>query len=107
MKKVKDISDAIRCNIKKTVYGCDSSVDLLICAMLAGGHVLIEDVPGLGKTSMAKALAMSVGGSFKRIQFTPDLLPSDLSGIHLLIIKQIHLFCIKVRYLPMFCLQTR
>lgn len=69
-------------NISRVVYGSDLTKRLAVIAMLAGGHVLIDDVPGTGKTELAKALAISVGASFKRIQFTPDLLPSDVSGIN-------------------------
>ena len=69
-------------NISRVVYGSDETKLLSVVAMLAGGHVLIDDVPGTGKTELAKALAISVGSSFKRIQFTPDLLPSDVSGIN-------------------------
>lgn len=72
----------IRRNIGEVVVGKEDVVDLLLAALLGNGHVLLEDVPGTGKTLLAKALAKSLGGEFKRIQFTPDLLPSDLSGIN-------------------------
>ena len=62
--------------------GKDRSIELLLVALLADGHVLIEDVPGLGKTLMAKSLARSIGGSIKRVQFTPDLLPADITGFN-------------------------
>lgn len=58
-------------------------MELLLAALIAGGHVLLNDVPGVGKTLMAKALAKSIGGSFKRVQFTPDLLPSDITGFNI------------------------
>lgn len=67
-------------NIAKAIYGKEDAVRLCLVALLAGEHVLLEDVPGVGKTLMAKALARSVSGSFSRIQFTPDLLPSDIVG---------------------------
>ena len=67
-------------NTAKVVVGKERALELLIVALLAEGHVLLEDVPGLGKTLMAKALARSIDGSFRRIQFTPDLLPSDVTG---------------------------
>lgn len=67
-------------NIAQAVFGKRDAVRLCLVAMLAGEHVLLEDVPGVGKTLMAKALAKSVDGSFSRIQFTPDLLPSDIVG---------------------------
>ncbi|OKP94859.1 MoxR family ATPase [Paenibacillus sp. P46E] len=73
---------AIRVNLSKVIVGKEEGVDLLLTALLANGHVLLEDVPGTGKTMLAKTLARSLDCSFKRIQFTPDLLPSDLSGIN-------------------------
>jgi len=69
-------------NISRVVVGKQAAGELLVVALLAEGHVLIEDVPGLGKTLLAKSLARSMGGSFKRIQFTPDLLPSDITGFN-------------------------
>jgi MoxR-like ATPase len=71
---------AILENASRVVVGKARVLELLVVALLAEGHVLLEDVPGLGKTLMAKALARSMGGSFRRIQFTPDLLPSDVTG---------------------------
>lgn len=67
-------------NAARVVVGKRRALELMTVALLAEGHVLVEDVPGLGKTLMAKALARSMGGSFRRIQFTPDLLPSDVTG---------------------------
>ncbi len=74
-------------NIKKIIRGQDDKITLVLTAMLAGGHVLIEDYPGSGKTTLAKTLSLSIGGesdtvSFKRIQFTPDLLPMDIVGFN-------------------------
>ncbi len=68
-------------SVNRVIQGKTEVVELVLLGMLAGGHVLIEDVPGVGKTSLAKALAASVEGSFGRIQFTPDLLPSDVVGV--------------------------
>jgi MoxR-like ATPase len=65
------------------IVGKKGNMELLLVALLAEGHVLIEDVPGVGKTLMAKSLAASIGGSFKRVQFTPDLLPSDITGFNI------------------------
>lgn len=62
------------------IVGKQRSIELLLVALLADGHVLLEDIPGLGKTLIAKSLAKSIGGSFKRVQFTPDLLPGDVTG---------------------------
>lgn len=67
-------------NIESSIIGKRGVIEKVICAMLAGGHVLIEDVPGVGKTLLAETLARSVSGSFGRIQFTPDLMPSDVIG---------------------------
>ncbi|MCK1994977.1 MoxR family ATPase [Peribacillus muralis] len=68
-------------NIEKVIIGKRNIAELSIVALLSGGHVLLEDVPGVGKTVMVRALAKSIGASFKRIQFTPDLLPSDVTGV--------------------------
>ncbi|UCH19566.1 MAG: MoxR family ATPase [Deltaproteobacteria bacterium] len=69
-------------NISGVVVGKDGALELLLVALLADGHVLLEDVPGVGKTLITKCLAKSVKGSFKRIQFTPDLLPADVTGFN-------------------------
>jgi MoxR-like ATPase len=69
-------------NIYKVVVGKDDVLELLLVALLADGHVLLEDVPGVGKTLITKCLAKSIKGSFKRIQFTPDLLPSNVTGFN-------------------------
>ena len=69
-------------NVKKVIVGKDEVIELAMIALLCEGHVLLEDVPGTGKTTMAKAIARSLGCSFQRIQFTPDLLPSDVTGIY-------------------------
>lgn len=68
-------------NIERVMIGKRNVAELSLVALLAGGHVLLEDVPGVGKTMMVRALAKSVGAAFKRIQFTPDLLPSDVTGV--------------------------
>ncbi len=69
-------------NVKKVIIGKDEVIELLLISLLCEGHVLLEDVPGIGKTTLAKAMARSLGCSFQRIQFTPDLLPSDVTGIY-------------------------
>ena len=79
---IRDTALALKENIGKVIIGKDGMVELLLVALLSDGHVLIEDVPGTGKTTLAKALARSLDLSFARIQFTPDLLPSDVTGIN-------------------------
>ena len=73
--------DAITGNIARIVQGKKDAIDLAVSCLLAEGHLLIEDVPGVGKTSLAKAMALSVHCTWKRVQFTPDLLPADLVGV--------------------------
>ena len=78
---VKDIAERAIGNVEQVIIGKRGAVELVLIALLCRGHVLLEDVPGTGKTTLAKAIARSLGCSFKRIQFTPDLLPSDVTGI--------------------------
>jgi MoxR-like ATPase len=79
---IESISRKIRVNIQKVIVGKDEVINLTLVGVLCEGHLLLEDVPGIGKTTLARALAASLGCSFKRIQFTPDLLPSDVTGIN-------------------------
>ena len=79
--EIKALADALRANIAKVVVGKEDMVDKVLAALLAGGHVLLEDVPGTGKTLLSRALAASMDGRFSRIQFTPDLLPADVTGM--------------------------
>lgn len=74
------VMQRVKSEIKKAVKGKDQVVDKVLAAMLAGGHVLLEDIPGVGKTTLAMAIAKSMGFSYKRVQFTPDVLPSDIVG---------------------------
>jgi len=76
------LCDRIIENISRVIVGKQHALELLLVSLLADGHALIEDVPGLGKTLMAKSLAKTIGGTFKRVQFTPDLLPADITGFN-------------------------
>lgn len=79
---IADTAARLRENIQKVIIGKDEIIDLALIAMLCEGHLLLEDVPGTGKTTLAKTIAASLGCTFRRVQFTPDLLPSDLTGIY-------------------------
>ena len=81
MTAVQNITEKIINNIEKVIIGKRSSVELAIISLLCNGHLLIEDVPGVGKTVLARSMAKSLGCTFSRIQFTPDMLPSDVTGV--------------------------
>jgi MoxR-like ATPase len=78
---IQQVAERVADNVEHVIIGKRSAVDLLLVALMCRGHVLLEDVPGVGKTVLAKSIARSIGCSFKRIQFTPDLLPSDVTGV--------------------------
>ncbi len=80
-------ANTLRANIARVIIGKDATVNLALVALLCEGHLLLEDVPGIGKTTLAKALAKSLGCTFRRIQFTPDLLPSDITGLSIYNLK--------------------
>ncbi len=80
--QIRDQVSKIKENIEKVIIGKGAIIELILTALLANGHVLLEDVPGTGKTVLAKSLAKSMEADFKRIQFTPDLLPSDITGLN-------------------------
>jgi len=75
------LCSAIRSNLERCILGKKIEIERLLIALLAGGHVLIEDVPGTGKTQLVKALAKTIGGQFRRVQCNPDLLPTDITGV--------------------------
>ena len=75
-----NVSDGIIHEVKKVICGKDYVISQMLTAILAGGHILMEDVPGVGKTTMALAFSKTMGLNFGRVQFTPDVLPSDITG---------------------------
>ena len=79
---ISDTARKLRENIQKVIVGKDDAINLTLAAVLCEGHLLLEDVPGIGKTTLARCLAASLGCNFRRIQFTPDLLPSDVTGLN-------------------------
>ena len=80
VQEVQEGADLIIKEVEKAIVGKTESIRMAVIALLCNGHLLLEDIPGVGKTTLAKALAKSIGGEFKRLQFTPDLLPSDITG---------------------------
>ena len=82
MKKFIDFKDKMISQIGQVIVGKDKQIEKILVSIICGGHILLEDVPGLGKTKLARTLSKSLGLSFKRVQFTPDLLPTDLTGIY-------------------------
>ena len=82
LREIKNLADRIKGNISRVIVGKPETAEHVIIALFSRGHVLLEDLPGLGKTLLAKTLARSVGCDFKRTQFTPDLMPSDITGIN-------------------------
>ena len=82
LERIGRLAQRIKDNIKQVIVGKDHVIDQLLISLIASGHVLLEDVPGTGKTLLAKSQSKSLDCSFKRVQFTPDLMPSDLSGIN-------------------------
>lgn len=81
MQDIRTVANQIIDNVATVIVGKRDAIELVVVALMSDGHILIEDVPGVGKTTLAKAISRSVGLSFKRVQFTPDLLPSDVTGV--------------------------
>ncbi|MBM2825558.1 MAG: ATPase associated with various cellular activity 3, partial [Dehalococcoidales bacterium] len=81
--RIKELGTRVKKNVEQVIVGKSEVVDLAVVALICEGHVLIEDVPGVGKTMLAKSIARSLGCSFRRIQCTPDLLPSDITGTYI------------------------
>jgi MoxR-like ATPase len=81
VKNVQELAERVVANVERVIVGKHAEVRMALVALLCEGHILIEDVPGVGKTMLAKAMSKSIGCSFRRIQFTPDLLPSDVTGL--------------------------
>jgi len=82
IKDIKALAEKIRDNVSKVIVGKEEVINLMLTSILAEGHILIEDNPGTGKTMLAKAISKSIEGEFKRVQFTPDLMPSDVTGLN-------------------------
>ena len=80
--RISEVASRLRDNVQRVIVGATGAIDLAIVALLCRGHVLVEDVPGIGKTTLTKVLAQSMGCAFRRIQFTPDLMPSDVLGVN-------------------------
>jgi MoxR-like ATPase len=81
MPSIQDFTTRVSDNVEQVIIGKREAIELLMVALLCEGHVLIEDVPGVGKTMLARSIAVSLGGQFKRLQCTPDLLPNDVTGV--------------------------
>ena len=79
---VAKVAGKVKANVEQVLVGKGQVIEMCLAAIMSGGHILIEDVPGIGKTTLARSLADSISCTFKRIQFTPDLMPSDITGIH-------------------------
>ncbi len=79
---VAQLAEKVKANVEQVLVGKGQVIEMCLAAIMSGGHILIEDVPGIGKTTLARSLADSISCTFRRIQFTPDLMPSDITGIH-------------------------
>ncbi|MGO1367968.1 MAG: AAA family ATPase [Senegalia sp. (in: firmicutes)] len=82
IQKIKEMTNHVKENVQKVIVGKDEIIENIVISILCSGHILLEDVPGLGKTLLARTISKSIDSNFSRIQFTPDLLPSDITGIN-------------------------
>ena len=94
-------------NIESVIVGKGKVIDIVMTSLIAGGHILLEDFPGTGKTVMAKSLARSLDASFSRVQFTPDLLPSDVTGLNYYIKSRVSSYLNPVLFSAIFYWQTK
>ena len=83
MERVQALSRQVEAEVSKIIVGKEEQLRLMLAAILAEGHILLDDLPGVGKTTLIKALSLALGCEFKRVQFTPDLLPSDVVGMNI------------------------
>ena len=83
IKEVRELYTRVLSNIREVMIGSEEVFSLVFSAMISGGHVLLEDMPGTGKTTMARCIADSINSTFKRVQFTPDLMPQDITGLNI------------------------
>jgi MoxR-like ATPase len=83
VRQIQETCNTVKENVERVIVGKSEAVELVIVSILCEGHILLDDVPGIGKTMLAKSIARSLGCTFRRIQFTPDLLPSDITGTHI------------------------
>ena len=104
MKDIQSFGNILTNNLEKVIVGKRQTIDLIVVSLLCQGHVLIEDVPGVGKTMLARSLAKSLGCSFNRLQFTPDMLPSDVTGCPFLTNRSEPLNSAPGQFLPRLCL---
>ena len=105
--QVSSLSKQVIAEVERAVVGKRALLEMMMASMLAGGHMLLEDFPGLGKTLVARSFATVLGLEFKRIQFTPDLLPGDITGGISLTARKMSSSFAKVRSLRISCLRTR